>query len=60
MFAWCGCRIRKELNSQTKEFKLSVNDFIVKASALSLREVPEVNSSWMETAIRRLELCLVQ
>jgi pyruvate dehydrogenase E2 component (dihydrolipoamide acetyltransferase) len=46
-------RIRKELNSQTKEFKLSVNDFIVKASALSLREVPEVNSSWMETAIRR-------
>jgi len=31
--------------------KLSVNDFIVRAAALALREVPEVNVSWHEDAI---------
>lgn len=31
--------------------KLSVNDFIVRAAALALREVPEVNASWHEDAI---------
>ncbi|MEI9993409.1 MAG: pyruvate dehydrogenase complex dihydrolipoamide acetyltransferase [Rhizomicrobium sp.] len=34
-------------------FKLSVNDFVVKASALSLLRVPEVNASWTDTAILR-------
>jgi pyruvate dehydrogenase E2 component (dihydrolipoamide acetyltransferase) len=34
-------------------YKLSVNDFIVKGSALALMRVPEVNSSWTETAILR-------
>lgn len=33
--------------------KLSVNDFIVKASALALKAVPEVNSSWQGNFIRR-------
>lgn len=33
--------------------KLSVTDFIVKASALAMRKVPEVNSSWLGDAIRR-------
>ena len=32
--------------------KLSVNDFIVKATALALAEVPEANSAWMGDAIR--------
>ncbi|MEB3095303.1 pyruvate dehydrogenase complex dihydrolipoamide acetyltransferase [Achromobacter sp. D10] len=31
--------------------KLSVNDFIVRAAALALREVPEVNASWQEDAV---------
>ncbi len=31
--------------------KLSVNDFIVRAAALALREVPEVNASWHEDAV---------
>lgn len=31
--------------------KLSVNDFIVRAAALALREVPEVNVSWHDDAI---------
>jgi len=33
--------------------KLSVNDFILKASAQALRAVPAVNSSWEEAGIRR-------
>jgi pyruvate dehydrogenase E2 component (dihydrolipoyllysine-residue acetyltransferase) len=34
-------------------YKLSVNDFVVKASALALMRVPEVNASWTDTAILR-------
>lgn len=33
--------------------KLSVNDFIVKAVAAALREMPEMNVSWTENALRR-------
>lgn len=33
------------------EVKLSVNDFIVRAAALALREVPEVNASWHDDDI---------
>lgn len=49
-----GDRLRKQLNEiGGEEFKLSVNDFIIKAAALTLREIPEANSSWMDTFIRR-------
>ena len=34
-------------------YKLSVNDFVVKASAMALMRVPEVNASWTDTAILR-------
>ena len=34
-------------------YKLSVNDFIVKACAMSLMRVPEVNASWTDTAMLR-------
>ncbi|KAF9512353.1 hypothetical protein BS47DRAFT_1486294 [Hydnum rufescens UP504] len=33
--------------------ELSVNDFIVKAAALALRDVPEVNSAWLGDTIRQ-------
>lgn len=33
--------------------KFTLNDFIVRATALALRTVPEVNASWSETAVRR-------
>lgn len=48
-------RLRKGLNEiLSKEgTKLSVNDFIVKASALACKKVPAVNSSWQETFIRQ-------
>ncbi|GAA6031118.1 hypothetical protein JCM8097_004012 [Rhodosporidiobolus ruineniae] len=35
--------------------KLSVNDFIVKASALALQDVPEANSGWMGDFIREYQ-----
>eukprot|EP00499_Haloplacidia_sp_CaronLabIsolate_P010349 CAMPEP_0196770918 /NCGR_PEP_ID=MMETSP1104-20130614/1403_1 /TAXON_ID=33652 /ORGANISM="Cafeteria sp., Strain Caron Lab Isolate" /LENGTH=506 /DNA_ID=CAMNT_0042141033 /DNA_START=40 /DNA_END=1560 /DNA_ORIENTATION=+ len=48
-------RVRSQLNSDMGEDvgKLSVNDFLVKASALAMREVPEANSSWLDSVIRR-------
>ena len=46
-------RLRQELNHNGQDFKLSVNDFLIKASALAMNAVPEVNSSWMETFIRQ-------
>ncbi|XP_034244998.1 dihydrolipoyllysine-residue acetyltransferase component of pyruvate dehydrogenase complex, mitochondrial [Thrips palmi] len=46
--------LRKKLNSMTEKdgVKLSVNDFIVKATALACKKVPEANSAWMDTFIR--------
>jgi len=46
--------LRSHLNDQARgQYKLSVNDFVVKAAALALKKVPEVNSSWSDQAIRR-------
>jgi len=44
---------RKELNAWSDEAKLSVNDFIIKAVAMALKKMPDVNASWSETAILR-------
>jgi len=38
-----------------KHARLSVNDFVVKASALALRAVPQLNSQWMDNAIRQFD-----
>jgi pyruvate dehydrogenase E2 component (dihydrolipoamide acetyltransferase) len=35
-----------------KDLKLSVNDFIVKAAACALADVPEANSAWLGEVIR--------
>jgi len=44
--------LRKKLNERAQgEMKLSVNDFVIKAAALALRKVPQVNSSWTEDAV---------
>jgi pyruvate dehydrogenase E2 component (dihydrolipoamide acetyltransferase) len=42
-----------ETSPKENGYKLSVNDFVVKACALSLMRVPEVNASWTDTAILR-------
>ena len=48
-------KLRSEFNEMLKAdgAKLSFNDFIIKASALSCLKVPETNSSWMDTVIRQ-------
>jgi len=47
--------LRRELNGKSPEggdgFKISVNDFIIRASALALKKVPDANASWTDTAI---------
>ncbi|KAG6832449.1 hypothetical protein H0H92_001495 [Tricholoma furcatifolium] len=42
----------KTLTEKDKTAKLSVNDFIVKAVACALTEVPEANSAWLGEVIR--------
>jgi len=46
--------LRTQLNTALEKsgVKLSVNDFILKASAEALRRVPAVNCSWEETVVR--------
>ena len=49
-------KVRADLNAAAPEkdgkpaYKLSVNDFIIKALALALRDVPMANGSWTSTA----------
>ncbi|KAI8990830.1 pyruvate dehydrogenase complex dihydrolipoamide acetyltransferase [Mycotypha africana] len=47
-------KLREVLNKSSEgKYKLSVNDFIIKASALALKSVPEVNSAWQGDFIRQ-------
>ncbi|PWA01774.1 hypothetical protein BB558_000730 [Smittium angustum] len=47
-------KIRAALNETSEgKYKLTLNDFIVKAAALALKAVPAVNSSWQGTFIRQ-------
>ena len=48
---------RSQLNRQleAKGVKLSVNDFIIKASALALQEVPDANAVWAGDRMLRLK-----
>jgi pyruvate dehydrogenase E2 component (dihydrolipoamide acetyltransferase) len=40
-------QVRTELNKRAEPDKISVNDFVVRACALALREVPAANVSWV-------------
>ena len=48
--------MRKTMNAAASEggksYKISVNDFVVRAVAMALRRVPEANATWTESAIR--------
>lgn len=48
-------KVRKDLNEQLAKdnIKISVTDLVIKAAALACKKVPEVNSSWMDTFIRK-------
>lgn len=49
--------LRKRMNEllEKEKVKLSINDFIIKASALACKKVPEANSSWMDSFIRQYD-----
>lgn len=44
--------LRRRIN-ETSSMRISVNDLILKATAGALRDVPEMNSTWGDTVIRR-------
>ena len=47
-------RIRKEINAREDgRLKLSVNDFVIRAAALALMQVPDANASWTGDGIRK-------
>jgi pyruvate dehydrogenase E2 component (dihydrolipoamide acetyltransferase) len=58
--------LRADLNSRAPQegagaYKLSVNDFVVRAVALALRRYPDANSSWTDEAIRifdKVDVCV--
>jgi len=48
--------MRKKINERSDgSYKVSVNDFVIRASALALRKVPAVNASWTDEAMRMYE-----
>jgi pyruvate dehydrogenase E2 component (dihydrolipoamide acetyltransferase) len=44
-------KTRKELNAKSGAYRISVNDFVIRAAALALRRVPAANASWSDDAI---------
>ncbi len=52
-------KIRAQLNARSPEgegaYKISVNDFVIRAVALTLRRMPRANSTWSEEAILQYE-----
>lgn len=47
-------KLRTALNASADgKYKLSVNDFLIKASAVACKKVPTVNSSWRDGFIRQ-------
>ncbi|BAE51122.1 pyruvate dehydrogenase complex dihydrolipoamide acetyltransferase [Paramagnetospirillum magneticum] len=46
-------KVRADLNGRSDAYKLSVNDFVVRAVALALKKAPAANASWGEEAIKR-------
>ncbi len=46
-------KIRSRLNKQAEPDKISVNDFVIRACGLALREVPEANVSWLGDGMMR-------
>jgi pyruvate dehydrogenase E2 component (dihydrolipoamide acetyltransferase) len=52
-------KLRSEINKtyEKEGVKLSVNDFIIKATALASKRVPQCNSAWMDSFIREYHTC---
>jgi pyruvate dehydrogenase E2 component (dihydrolipoamide acetyltransferase) len=53
--------LRKQLNETIEGAKISVNDFVMKAVAIALRQVPAANASWAESGIlmyKNVDVCM--
>ncbi len=57
-------KLREQVNGNAPKdkdgkpaFKVSVNDFVIKALALALRDVPDANVSWTDTAMLKHKHC---
>ena len=57
-------KLREEINGKAPKdkdgkpaYKVSVNDFVIKALALALRDVPDANVSWTDTAMLKHKHC---
>jgi pyruvate dehydrogenase E2 component (dihydrolipoamide acetyltransferase) len=53
-------KLRAELNGKSPKdgagaYKLSVNDFVIKAAAATLRRIPKVNASWTDEGVAQYE-----
>ena len=44
--------LRKELNDRSDDYKISVNDLVIKACGVALRRVPTANASWAGDGIK--------
>ena len=43
---------RRQLNDKLENGKISLNDFVIRAAALAMRQVPAANASWTEEETR--------
>jgi pyruvate dehydrogenase E2 component (dihydrolipoamide acetyltransferase) len=48
-------KVRTDLNARAKdcEFKISINDMVIKAAAVALMQVPAANASWSDEGIKQ-------
>ncbi|MGD9616258.1 MAG: pyruvate dehydrogenase complex dihydrolipoamide acetyltransferase [Alphaproteobacteria bacterium] len=44
-------KTRAALNAKSDKYRISINDFVIRAAALALRQVPAANASWSDEAI---------
>jgi pyruvate dehydrogenase E2 component (dihydrolipoamide acetyltransferase) len=44
-------KMRADLNAKSDKYKISVNDFVIRAAALTMHKVPRANASWSDEAI---------
>ncbi|MGA8382533.1 MAG: pyruvate dehydrogenase complex dihydrolipoamide acetyltransferase [Stellaceae bacterium] len=44
-------KVRTELNRKSDAYRISLNDFVIRAAAIALRQVPAANASWSDEAI---------
>ncbi len=43
--------LKNEINSSDEKNKITLNDLVIKATAMSMKKFPEINSSWVDNKI---------